>query len=128
MLITKVWPSSDMCKQLASGNGCFNTGVNLPQGATITALTAFWTSGIGAGHPAFQLFRHSPGGGPAMLVAGLTVIDDTAVQKPFKATMNAAAAVVNNNQHVYGLQICLPGTNDLFHGARIAYTYTHAGD
>jgi hypothetical protein len=111
-----------------SGSGCFSTGVNLPQGATMTGLTTSWSSVVGAGGaPSYILVRSTLNNGMKTLVAKGDVPDDTSSRKLFKANVLAGTELVNNHQHFYTLEICM-GTNDVFYGGRIAYTYTHAGD
>ena len=113
--------------RLSSGTGCFSTGVNLPNGATMTRLTTFWTSGAGP-KPGYTILRHTLSDGATVIVATGNVNDDTGTRKPFSANIDATAALVNNNQHSYTFVICMGGLNDAFHGARVSYTYTSAGD
>jgi hypothetical protein len=113
--------------QVNSGQGCFTTGVNLPQGAEITGLHSVWTSG-GTFISTFRLFRH------ALLTPQVLVVRDGAVigtgpRRLIKADpASGHEQIVNNNQYTYSLLLCIFDTTDKFHGARVVYTYTNAGD
>jgi len=111
-----------------SGTGCFSTGVNLPNGATITALTVWIASGAGS-DPNFTLLRRDLGSGnPDLLLNHVLVNDDSTARTAhnFKFANNASAKV--DNKHTFGFAVCLPDATNFFLGGRIAYTYTTAGD
>ena len=107
--------------------GCFQTGVNLPNGARLTALKASYQS-TGAASQTFLLFRRNINtGAGAFIVTG-----DSANTGSAPASANfpvpAPMAVVNNKAFAYGFAVCFPGTSALgFFSARISYTYTVAG-
>lgn len=112
------------------GTGCFTTGVHLPQGATMTGLTTFWSSTLGGGGtvgPSYTLIRSTLNNGVATVVASGTAPNNTGGRKHFNANINAGTGLVNNNQNFYTFEICM-GASDTFYGARISYTYTTAGD
>jgi hypothetical protein len=109
-------------------NGCFSTSVHLPQGATIAAITGFYSSGAGT-NPHYQFARYTVNNGAFVSMALKAVQDGTGNRKPFQApVIKGEARVVNNNQHSYVFLTCLGSENNKFHGARVSYTYTHAGD
>jgi hypothetical protein len=115
--------------RMLSGSGCFTGGVNLPNGATITSVAGIIASGGGAGHPGFVFMRHTTSDGDLVAIAMLEeIFDDSGARKIFKAAVSEDAKAVNNNLYSYGFVVCLPGTADYFYGAKIGYTFTHAGD
>jgi hypothetical protein len=114
--------------RLSTGNiRCFNTGVNLPHGATMTRLSVWYSSG-GNSNPLVQLLRHTLADGSFNLIVSGSIVDvsGTRKQKNF-AIADTPVAKANNAQYAYGLGVCL-GSDTKFHGARLTYTYTHAGD
>lgn len=111
-----------------SGTGCFNTGVNLPNGATVTALTVWIASGAST-DPNFVLLRRDLGTGNAdVLLNHVAVHDDSTTRTAhiFKFANNPGAKV--DNTHTFAFAVCLLDATNFFLGGRIAYTYTTAGD
>lgn len=110
------------------GSGCFNTGVKLPQGATIVSITMWARSGVST-NPYLFLKRHTPATGAEVVLVDKQFPDDTNVRKSFSFTIPTSntARVVNNSNSLYGFLTCV-GTNTEFYGARITYTYRNAGD
>jgi len=111
-----------------SGTGCFNTGVNLPNGAIVTALTVWIASGAGT-DPNFVLLRRDLGTGNAdVLLNHVNVHDDSTARTAhiFKFANNTG--VKADNTHTFAFAVCLPDATNFFLGARVAYTYTTAGD
>jgi hypothetical protein len=109
----------------AGTQACFVTGVNLPQGATITGARVWYRSGAG-GNPIVNLVVHRLSDGQVFLIAGQTLVDDSALRKAVNITVPAGQTVDNAGKS-YGLQICL-WPQDVFYALRIAYTYNQAGD
>ena len=111
----------------SAGYRCFNAGVNLPNGATMTRLSIWYTNG-GSSNPHVQLLRHTLATGLTQGLAFATIVDDsgTRKQKNF-AIADGPLAKVNNGPYTYGFGVCI-GTNAFFHGARVTYTYNNAGD
>jgi hypothetical protein len=111
-----------------TGNAlCFNTGVNLPNGATMTRLSVWYTSGASS-NPFVQLVRHTLADGTSNVSAFQTIIDDSGTRKQRNLTIaNNSLAKVKSGPYTYGFGVCL-GSDTVFHGARITYTYNHAGD
>jgi hypothetical protein len=111
-----------------SGAGCFSTGLNLPNGSTITALTVWIASGAGT-DPNFVLLRRDLGTGNADFLLNHVDVHDDSTQRTahiFKFTNSATAKV--DNTHTFAFAVCLPDATNFFLGARVAYTYTTAGD
>ena len=112
---------------VAGTSGCFVTGVNLPQGATMTGLTTFWSS-IGD-NASFFIYKHALSNGAVSVVSGGGVVDDTGARKSFKAIIQPSHVLVNNNQYSYSFVACLYTSQDnKFYGGKITYTYNNAGD
>jgi hypothetical protein len=111
-----------------TGTGCFNTGVNLPNGATITALTVWFASGASSDPSFFFVRRDLTTGNPDTFVNGVSVHDDSTARKghTFKIPNTAIAKV--DGVHSYGFGVCFPDATNSFLGARVAYTFTTAGD
>ena len=108
-------------------NSCFNTGLNLPQGATIT-YAVYWYNNYPlqqSAQPAFGLFRHGLHDGSNMFLAAIG--SNTGFTGRTYKLAATPVSVVNNAAYTYTAKICL-GYLDMFHGARIDYTYTSAGD
>lgn len=114
---------------ILGGNGCFVTGVNLPQGAIITLVTVWArsdSSGIG---PTASLFRNTPANGGSATIANKNFDDDSDTRRGFSVSVPASnpARLVNNSNQTFGFETCVT-TGTLFYGARITYTYRSAGD
>ncbi|MGH2751112.1 MAG: hypothetical protein ACRDK3_09615 [Actinomycetota bacterium] len=105
---------------------CFNAGVHLPQGAKVKKVTWFYTSG-----PNTDFFgnflRQRPATANAVSLASVLPADDTALVASASDTVAAAQQKVNNKKFQYGLGACVVDDTE-FHGARVNYTYTKAGD
>ena len=113
---------------LSTGNAlCFNTDVSLPNGATMTRLSVWYTSGASS-NPFVQLVRHALADGTSNVIAFQTIIDDSGTRKQRNlAIPNNSLAKVKSGPYTYGFGVCL-GSDTVFHGARVTCTYTHAGD
>lgn len=103
------------------GDGCYNTGIHLPQGAKITELAYAHVGIIYVGLFEKEFFSNTG--------ATYFVDDDSpaAAARTVETVNFPAAFSVNNATKNYGLGICLnPG--EAFYGARVKYTYNRAGD
>ena len=115
---------------LNSGSGtCFTAGVNLPNGAKITGVAAYYRSGMGS-VLAVKLFSHKLTDGVSNEIASKALTDDSGTRKAANLTLvsTPAALIVNNAQFSYGLGVCLTTTDNKFYAVRITYTYDNAGD
>jgi hypothetical protein len=110
-----------------TAEGCYNTGVNLPNGAKITAVTIFY-KGSGAGSSLAKFYRKKFGTGVADLIATGPLPDVSGNRKSASLPVTLASATINNNQYSLGLGICLGDNTDVFYSAHITYTYENAGD
>ena len=108
-------------------DSCFSTGVNLPQGSRITQLLVWYTSAA-ADNPFvyFERIRLTDGSGTSLIPSG-TIADNSDTRKLAVIPIVGGSSPVSNIGFSYGFGIC-PGTDGSFRGARIAYTYTSAGD
>jgi hypothetical protein len=118
--------------QLFNGHtfGCFETGVNLPQGATISGLTMWYSTDTNVG-VGTSLVRAKLSDGTDDVLATINSINTNQLRKSQTTTVsNSAIATVNNNQYVYTVSVCLSSPNLLsrYFAGRISYTYTTAGD
>ena len=103
-----------------TGSGCYNTGISLPNRATITSITYVHlgevyvnlvSTGIGTGLTTNIVSETSP------LAAARTV----------RKVNVSPEYIVANGTSMIGLGVCL-NANEEFFGAKITYTYTSAGD
>ncbi len=110
---------------LTSDNGCFNTGVNLPQNARVSSMETFYRSG-GVGQRVYLVRENLSTNSTEYLVLHF-FSDSGGLRTSVTNSVPNAVRTVWNNVYSYGFSVCLL-TNDRFEGARITYTYTNAGD
>lgn len=105
---------------------CFNAGVNLPQGATMTKVTFYYrsdaTSDLGG-----YLVRRNAAHGSGVYVVSVSPTDDDDVATEVSASIPSTYRTVNNKKFAYGVGVCMDTEGTRFDGARITYTYTNAG-
>lgn len=109
----------------SSGGVCFLSGVNLPNGATITTLTGWFASS--SGNAKVTLWRQPVDSFAEEVIAERHDLDTSGALQRVSVNATQSAAIVDNQRYFYELMGCFD-SNDTFHGARIAYTYTNAGD
>lgn len=110
----------------ASGGGtCGLAGVNLPEGAVITAITAWVNTTVVSG--GIELFRQSVTDGTFTSMGFAAFPNSGATRKAVNMPVVAAAATIDNGHFSYGSRACV-FNQTRFHGIRIKYTYTTAGD
>jgi len=110
----------------SAAGSCFGTSVNMPHGAKIKTLTAWYQKRVRV-----SLFRHKAADGSASstAIADKTFASaQTTVQEETVAITDPALQTINNRDYSYAAVICLPHTDDYLFGVRLAYTYTTAGD
>jgi hypothetical protein len=120
-------------RNLAPDPACFNAAINLPNGATITRVTVWYsnktTTKVHAG-----LLRNELADGKTVYVAEKNLNDTSGQRKgvnlslpPKDAKVTSAAAqnaVVDNARFSYGFGICLNGESKAhFYAARVTYKY-----
>jgi hypothetical protein len=110
--------------QTTVADACFGKSIELPHGATLTALSVWYQKGT---H--ISLYRHH--------VAAGTATSTQIADRTFTSTQSDVRAgnvpitgpsAINNQSFSYAMIVCLPQTDNLFFGARVAYSYTTAGD
>jgi len=106
---------------------CHSTGVNLPQGSRITQLAVWYQSPAGSDPTVYLQRTTLADGNTSSLLTSGSIADDSNTRKLAVLPLVGGASVVSNTGFAYGFGICL-GSNGTFRGARIAYTYTSAGD
>jgi hypothetical protein len=105
---------------------CFSAPVILPQGAKITQL-AVWNAKNSMIESTVVLGRNAPLDHTLVILARLHPENTNGVTELSKVGVPASKQVVNNTNFVYYVAQCLM-SGEIFYGARIAYTYTSAGD
>jgi hypothetical protein len=110
-----------------SGNlQCFGKGINLPNGATIKNLVVYF-AGVEEGDVAVYLRRQRISDGGHDMIGSRSFTDFSGTRKSQSVPIVPSFAVVNNAQYIYDVEVCVdPG--GAFYGARMAYSYTNAGD
>jgi hypothetical protein len=113
---------------LGSATGaCFNTGVNLPNGAKMTDFTMRY-SAQNAQNVAAYLFRTRASDGVSTVIGQLVASDTNGTRQTANDNLpGTAVSTVNNSTYVYSVGVCVQ-TGGLYYNGRITYTYTSAGD
>jgi hypothetical protein len=111
---------------------CFQTGVNLPDGATLTNLQVWYKASTTTqfGPMDFRLFRTALGSGAGRLIGFKKAVIISGDRATESIALSGADAIVHNRQFMYGFSVCMYVVNPdaAFGGARLTYTYTTAGD
>ncbi len=110
----------------AAPPGCFNTGVDLPDGARIKSLDTWYLSDVDS-NPTVALYRNNLSTDANVALVSGAIDDDTLLRKKDTRVVPSDLREVQNKVYSYSLSICL-GLDSYFEGARITYTYTSAGD
>ena len=106
--------------------GCFNGGINLPHGATITDARVWYTSGVGVGDPVVAIFKQRLSDGARLVISQHLLTDNSVTRKAVNIPV-AGDLIVNNAAFSYAIRVCLT-LADSFYAARIGYSYANAGD
>jgi hypothetical protein len=106
------------------GDVCFLSGVNLPNGATITQVRAWFASNSGNAQVTF--WRQPVGSFVEQVIVEKHDTDTSGSLQPIAVNVTQFATV-DNAHFFYEIMGCFD-SNDTFHGVRITYTYTNAGD
>jgi hypothetical protein len=111
--------------------GCFYTGVHLPQGVRLIAVTSYYQSARTNFHPSVKLTRYGFEVQNQILFSH-NIEDNSNQRKSVKDSIPANGSVVRNDLYVYRYSFCLTvapnGSADIFYGARFTYEYSSAGD
>jgi hypothetical protein len=109
------------------GVGCFVTGLNLPDRASLTGLTV-WYRKNSANSMVFYLYQNrlSSGSEQTILAREPATTSGDRSERSFPIPRGVTIA---NNANSYGFAVCFNSNNlAYFYGARITYKYTTAGD
>lgn len=109
----------------SSSTHCFSAPVNLPQGAKMTAL-AIWYAKNDSDAVAVTLSRQKLSDGTLDTISTLVPVNTSGVRKPANVNITTLQGV-DNLHYSYFIEACVSKTEQ-FYSARIAYTYTDAGD
>ena len=111
-----------------SGQGCYQTGVNLPQGATIERVVTWYRRGVYSS-PAIYFYRQNLSTNASnVLVFGPSNNSTTTARQLTSDSVPAALRMVDNLTFSYAYAFCANSSGDRFSGARINYIYNSAGD
>lgn len=111
-----------------SGNGCFMTGVTLPQGARMIDLKVSFQSGD-QNDLHLVLHRHDLNQVDLVEMVAQTILNDADKHASAIIPIDQAASIVDNSKFLYAFAACMDGLDGTyFYGARIKYKYTTAGD
>jgi len=106
-----------------TGDGCFETGVNLPQKALIKSVRVWFQTSV-----FFNLLATEQSTGTTTsLVSSVFDAPEGDTSRQSQYTTLTTPHQVANGTYFYGFGVCVsPG--QAFYGARITYTYDNAGD
>jgi hypothetical protein len=107
-----------------TGAGCADTGLRLPQGATLVNATVYETEGISA-PLVISIYRVNRATGAVSSAIGTPATDGS--RQAHALPIPSTWAKVNNATFDYMFEVC-HDPDGIFHGARIKYTYESAGD
>ena len=110
-----------------NGTGCFQTEPHLPNGATIAGLTV-WFDSNASDDPIFVFTRRDLVTGAKLAIVSGPVHNDTTNRVQHTFTIPKASGKVINSNYSFTFAYCGQSNDDHFYGARVAYTYTNAGD
>ena len=107
------------------GAGCHFATFHVPQASTLMSVSFYETEGVGAPLD-LSFFRINLATG-AKSDPPTPVVDPDGTRQTFTLTLPKTWSPVNNAKYEYMLQVC-HDPDGVFHGARVRYTYTSAGD
>jgi hypothetical protein len=107
------------------GAGCHFATFHLPQASTMVSVSFYETEGVAAPLD-LSLFRvHLATGAKSQPPS--PVVDTDGTRQTWTLTVPKTWSPVNNAAYEYMLEVCHDGSG-VFHGARVKYAYTSAGD
>ena len=101
-----------------TGNGCYNTDVQLPLGVTLKSITSYSTSTVGGIY--IDLIATTLKSGTTTTIKDFDVEDTSNSRISTTKTIPGGKADVKSGV-AYGLGVCLED-GDKFHGVKIEYT------
>jgi hypothetical protein len=109
-----------------AGNACYQTGINLPQGATVVSVTTWYQSDV-TSDALVSLYRQNLLHNTKRTLISADIIDDNDTREFITHTVPTNLRTVDNLYFSYGYAFCL-GNGTHFSGARINYLFKTAGD
>jgi hypothetical protein len=110
-----------------TGN-CFIGPVNLPNGTRIASVE-FWYVKQSASSFTVNFIRQRMSTAATATLMSVTPAGTAGALKGRSvAVADPSLQVVDNAHYQYSLFVCMSDATDNFHGARVTYTYTNAGD
>jgi hypothetical protein len=110
---------------------CWSAPVNLPHGATMTAL-AMWYNLRSGEFASIQLLRVNVSNSTLDLIVNESAAVTNGYQRANYPITNAPLQTVDNRFYGYTVHLCLEddgvGAAPAFYSARLTYTYANAGD
>jgi hypothetical protein len=114
-------------RQGTSNFACYAAPVNLPQGADMTVLTA-WFANVG-GTASLKLVRQLHTGFLKDLAVRPLPATATPVNQQVSKAITDAEAIIDNQNNAYWVEYCVNnGLNAILFTVRVTYTFTTAGD
>ena len=107
------------------GDGCFNTGIHLPQGATVLDIAVYYKSDTQS-DPTVSLERVNLTTGVRQAIVFRELLSDN-VRSKETIPIPSGEKTVKNGIYAYGFTFCVNSGSE-FDDALIRYTYTSAGD
>lgn len=105
---------------------CGLAGVNLPQGAKVTAINFWATSTSGTG-PSLSFYRVAVATGAQQTIGDKTLKSMNGNRLQVNMALEPTQTTIDNQTYFYHLLACANGASSV-KGARITYTYDNAGD
>lgn len=106
---------------------CFVTGINLPHGAALTAVTIYYVHGASSvGDLTADFVAHPLAAGGAQTLGSRAFANQDDIRRGGNLPIGAGI-VINNAQQSYGLRVCL-FPFQAFYAARFTYTVNNAGE
>jgi len=106
-----------------ASQACLGSGVNLPDGATLSEVRVRYKSAAG-GNPTFYFIAQRFSTALSTVYRKMAVNDSGTL-----ASVNIPIDPlrIDNNLNSYAFVVCI-SQSDVFYGTRISYTYNNAGD
>jgi hypothetical protein len=105
---------------------CYQTGIHLPDDSRLTRMETSYQRGTSSDVVAF-LLRTDLATSSIVQLASHSPADDSDVTASIATSVPSVLRVVDNEASAFGYRVCV-GLSTVFHGARLTYTYTSAGD
>lgn len=109
-------------------DGCFYSGINVPQDAKLTGFAA-WIATNSADGADIILWRTNLATGSSVDISSFSTGSTGASRVALSVPINDDALAIVNNQHFhYAVSICFNVGANYFYSGRVTYSYSNAGD